>query len=156
MKKIGDYTIRGSVTTDREAHRLILFDGKFDTGYKVTSMTIFPSDLDDGTFRSVSVKLASDELNLTVSPAETFNCDSNSEIAWAQFQYDNSPASNPYYFGPSVFLDPDNFTIEDLYLYPSENSADASIKVNYIITLEKYDVTDWKGALTMVRNRSQG
>jgi hypothetical protein len=43
--------------------------------------------------------------------------------------------------------------IEDLYLMcVSANDTD---DINYMIKMEKYDITDWQGALGMVRNRSQ-
>ncbi len=156
MKKIGTYTIRGSVLTDRAAHKIQLFDGKFDTGYRLVSFEMFPSVLSSGTFTNVSGKLSTDELPLPTAAAEEFNADNNAEIAWSQFMYDATPASNPYFIGPSSVIDPDNLIVEDLYLYASENSASISdLKVNYVMTFEKYEFNDWQGALSMVRNRSQ-
>ena len=51
-------------------------------------------------------------------------------------------------------VDPDNMIIEDLYFSARFSAAD-TFRVNYMVTLEKYDISDWQGALTMVRNRSQ-
>ena len=42
--------------------------------------------------------------------------------------------------------------IEDLYIWANNAANDP---INYLIKMEKYDITDWQGALTMVRNRSQ-
>ena len=157
MKKIGTYTVRGSVLTDRAAHKIQLFDGKFDTGYRLVSFEMFPSTLDSGNFTSVSGKLSTAELPLPTAAAEAFNADNNAEIAWSLFFYDATPASNPFDLGPFTVIDPDNLIVEDLYLYVSENSYSAysDVKVNYIMTFEKYEFNDWQGALSMVRNRSQ-
>ena len=43
--------------------------------------------------------------------------------------------------------------VEDLYIYVREGGGAAGI--NYYIEMEKYDITEWQGALSMVRNRSQ-
>ena len=43
MKKIGEYTIKGSVLAEDSAtvpKRITLFDGRFDTGYRVTKFEI--------------------------------------------------------------------------------------------------------------------
>ncbi len=48
MKKIGEYTTRGIITSsDTESHKIQLFDGRFDTGYRVTSFKVSLSDRDN-------------------------------------------------------------------------------------------------------------
>ena len=43
MKKIGEYTVRGQIS-DGIVEKIILFDGRFDTGYRVTSFVVFGTD----------------------------------------------------------------------------------------------------------------
>ena len=49
-------------------------------------------------------------------------------------------------------IDPDNFVVEDLWVYVR---ASGNQPINYLITMEKYDTTDARGALAMVRNNAQ-
>ena len=60
--------------------------------------------------------------------------------------------SGDYTAGLTSIIDPDNMIIEDLYLVV--NAQDEG-NVNYMIQLQKYDISEWQGALSMVRNRSQ-
>lgn len=156
MKPISEYTVRGQAKCDRSAHKIQLFDGKFDTGFRVKSFKIWPVDIDNGTFYNFSGKLTTDEQFQSVSPATSFNAADNVEIAWSICIYDATPAANPYYAQPLEIVDPDNFVIQDLYIYMSENSPSTDQpEVNYLIEMEKYDTNEFMGALTMVRNRSQ-
>ena len=54
---------------------------------------------------------------------------------------------------PFNLVDRDNFIVEDLYVYVRSGTSAAA--VNYYIELDKYDTTDARGALAMVRNSSQ-
>jgi len=147
MKKVGEYTSRGQVP-DGE-HRIELFDGRFDTGYRVTRFVIAASNTAEDEVDFQSVKLAT-EPGLS---ADTWDWSDNREIAWSMFGYFANP-SNAAFGGPSSFteIDPENLIVEDLFLYVQSRNEDP---VNYIIEFEKYDITDWQGALAMVRNRSQ-
>ena len=53
-----------------------------------------------------------------------------------------------------AIIDPDNLVVEDLYVYV--RSATDDIPINYLVKLEKYEITDWQGALAMARDRAQG
>jgi hypothetical protein len=140
MKKIGEYTARGKIET-RTTKRITLFDGRFDTGYRIISFQVLPSDPDDAAADVVGV-LATEEGAATVA----WDLSDQRQIAWAGNKNDgySSTAMN--------VVDPDNFIIEDLYFH-GKNAA--TTHLNYIITMEKYDTTDWMGALTMVRNSAQ-
>jgi hypothetical protein len=140
MKKIGEYTARGKVA-DRTTKRITLFDGRFDTGYRVVRFQVLPDDPDVAATDVVGM-LATEESAATVA----WNLSDQRQIAWAGNKNDgySSTAMN--------VVDPDNFIIEDLYFH-GKNAASTSI--NYIITMEKFDTTDWMGALTMVRNSAQ-
>lgn len=147
MKKIGEYTTRGSILADDTYSRIILDDGSFQTGYRITEFVIAPNDLDNINARIYSAKLLTNDEQ---TPGVNWNWDRNEEIGWAQYSMDANNIN-----GPNVFslIDPDNLVIQDLYIIGSEYSSD--IKLNYFIRMEKYDITDSQGALAMVRNRSQ-
>lgn len=151
MKKIGEYTTRGSIQTDNSINRIVLFDGRFDTGYKVVEFVIAPHDMDSTTARNFTAKLMTDD---DAQSGINWNWDNNEEIAWAAAMYDaNSLAST----GQPLFnlVDPDNLVIEDLFIVADEGASAGDIRMNYFIRMEKYDISDTQGALAMVRNRSQ-
>ena len=151
MKKIGEYTSRGSIQTDLSINRIILFDGKFDTAYKVVRFEIAPHDMDNTALRMFSAKLMTDD---DAATGVNWNWDNNEEIAWANTGFDaNGPSSSlGSYFS---LVDPDNLVVEDLYILADETASSSDVKMNYYIELEKYDISDSQGALAMVRNRSQ-
>jgi hypothetical protein len=147
MKKIGEYTTRGSILADDTISRVILDDGNFKTGYKITEFLIAPHDMDNTNARIYSAKLL---VNDEQTPGLNWNWDRNGEIGWAQYSMDANSSNGPNQFS---LIDPDNLVIQDLYIIGSEFASD--IKLNYFIRMEKYDITDSQGALAMVRNRSQ-
>ena len=159
MKKIGEYTTRGTLVPDSSgaySERIDLFDGKFDTGYRVIKFKIFPSDMDQATFYGISGKLATDE---SVTDGATLNAGNNAEIGWTAFNYDATPTVTVGIVDmeTSGIVDPDNLIIQDLFVVAKQTQTTpiADLPINYVIELEKYDITDWQGALGMVRNRSQ-
>ncbi len=149
MKKIGEYTARGIITSsDTESHTIQLFDGRFDTGYRITSFQVAFSDRDNPDLFTASVKL------MTEPDANNryWNFANNTQIAWAACGWD---ANDRYALPTENLIDPDHMVIEDLYIGALVYDGQA-VEVNYLITMEKYDISDWQGALAMVRNRSQG
>ena len=147
MKKIGEYTMRGVLdTSDSTMDRLTLFDGRFDTAYKVTSFTVSFRDRASVTTESVSAKLSTENLQNN----KVWNWDDNREIAWASA---GAEADARELRTPDSIIDPDNMIVEDLFI-GAYSHTDSEL-MNYIIELEKYDISEWQGALAMVRNKSQ-
>jgi len=148
MKKIGEYTAKGIITSsDTEQYRIQLFDGRFDTGYRVTGFVVSLSYRDDASTINASAKLMTEQ-----SGGNTYwNWAKNSEIAWASAQAD---ANHPMPSNEYSIVDPDNMIIEDLWIGAMVYN-DQEVEVNYMITMEKYEISDWQGALTMSRNKSQ-
>ena len=148
MKKIGEYTVKGRLDK-LSSERITLFDGRFDTGFRIVKFEIAAKDVATGA--DAYAKLTTEEIDTSVAgDGDNWNWDSNLEIAWARWVM-AGPGTNG---AADSFIDPDNMIVEDLYIYSGTadpNPAD----VNYMIHLEKYDITDWQGALAMVRNRSQ-
>ncbi len=149
MKKIGEFTCKGRVDAMDVAAtspvRIILNDGKFTTGYRIVEFQVAPSDVDNSTAQQYVGKLSTAQDG---SDAKTWDWNSNVEVAWAMCGFDSNSAIQSV----SNWVDEDNLVIEDLYLYATEAS---DLAMNYIIKMDKYEFTDWRGALAMVRNRSQ-
>mgnify|MGYP003139776380 CR=1 FL=1 len=149
MKKIGTYTCRGQVTeAESEAGTpatVNLFDGRFDTGYKVTEFYVWGANASSSSNPDVSGKLATS--NNVESGVAFFNADDVREIAWG-----GSAGSTDTYFNapPGTVIDPENLVIEDLYVYARTSG---SVAVNYLIVMEKYEFNTWRGALAMAKDR---
>ena len=108
MKKIGQYTCRGILpTSDLDTHRISLFDGRFDTGYRVTRFDISVSDRDNSSTVIASGKLMTEPENNN----RTWNWGLNTEIAWASTSWDGN---DRYAVVKEAYIDPDNMVIEDL------------------------------------------
>ena len=149
MKRIGEYTCRGSVITDNAAHRIILDDGSFETGYRIVEFRIAPHDMDNLFTFNFTAKLMTDD---DTSTGLNWNWDDNAEIGWAAFAFDGNSTSTLFNFNQ---VDPDNLVIQDLFIRADEATGQDAKKVNYYIRMEKYDISDSQAALAMVRNRSQ-
>ena len=148
MKKIGEYTTRGTILSDNSINRIVLFDGRFDTAYKVVEFVIAEHDVDQTSGDNFSAKLMTDD---DAASGINWNWDNNEEIAWSRYGADANNFTNPNTFS---LVDPDNLVVEDLYIVADEGTGESK-KCNYYIRMEKYDITDSQGALAMVRNRSQ-
>ena len=153
MKKIGEYTARGVVSeTDTEAgtpQKIPLFDGTFKTGYRVTGFYIWGSDYSAGSSADCLGKLSKNDDGVT-SAANFFRADDDNQIAWAgqNGDVDSMPGNT------DTIIDRDNLIVEDLYVYARVRGPDTPI--NYLVELDKYEITDWQGALAMARDRAQG
>lgn len=134
------YTTRGKILAG-DVEKLKLFDGRFDSAYRIIDFSIAPQNI-LGSERA-SIKITTEE-----KPHSTdwFWAD-NREVGWAGF---NIPINSR--FGFYSRIDKDALIVEDLFL---DCSADSGEFVNYMITLEKVNISEWLGALAMVRNSSQ-
>lgn len=142
MKKIGEYTCRGFVNNG-STDKITLFDGRFDTAYRITKFVIFIYDPDNSGTDGYGI--------LSVEPdvgTEWLATDKN-QIAWASMPSNGSATGPPG--EPFNLVDRENLVVEDLYVYGEMNAAGAG--VNYYIEMDKYDISDWQGALTMARNK---
>ena len=152
MKKIGTYTIRGQ-TDENESESgfpktIRLFDGRFDTGYRVTKFQIFGASY-TGSSAFVIGKLATTD-NLNTTTTNFMNAGDVREIGWSVSAGATDGGAD--IFADSV-IDRDNMIVEDLFVYARGNNDAAP--VNYYIELDKYEFPSATGALTMVRNNAQ-
>ncbi len=145
MKKIGEpITMKGNAAYNT-IERITLFDGRFDTAFRVTSFQIAPVAPTDQV--EIICKVSTDHPGSF--SGTNWYWDNNEEIAWAGWGLPNGTYSGWY-----SNIDPENLVVEDLYLQAYSTSGESG-PVNYEITMQKYDISDWQGALAMVRNRSQ-
>jgi hypothetical protein len=143
MKKIGEYTVRGSAA-DNEVTRIKLFDGRFDTAYRVVKFVVAGLDMTSTSQTDVNGSLGTTE----DAPGSSWNWGDNRQIGWASLRgIESASVGDPF-----SLIDPDNLVVEDLFIYVNGNG---SSQINYYIEMEKYDITDWQGALAMVRNAAQ-
>ena len=50
-------------------------------------------------------------------------------------------------------VDPENMVIEDLFIYAAINTT-SDVNINYMIVMDKYEISDWQGALAMATERA--
>ena len=143
MKMIGEYTIQGTVAQST-TERIMLFDGRWDTGFRIKSITIGPQTPYGNNDCFLVAKTEDDGLL-----GEGWRWDDNRQIGWASWIADGVGTANT----DQGIVNPDNMIIEDLYLSAGANQAGNG--TNYLIRMEKYEFEDYEGAYAMVRNRSQ-
>lgn len=157
MKKIGEYTARGVVseddTTNGNPQKIPLFDGRFDTAYRVVDFRIWGTDWSSATNPDVIGKLSKNDVG-SAGAGAFMRADDNNQIAWAVSQGSSDAGGGPFNEGP--IIDPDNMVVEDLYVYARGLNTTTTDPINYLVVMEKYDISDWQGALTMARDRAQG
>tara|TARA_R100001086_G_C11801451_1_gene248949 strand:- start:484 stop:948 length:465 start_codon:yes stop_codon:yes gene_type:complete len=153
MKKIGEYTARGIVTEADTAagnpQKIPLFDGSFKTAYRVIEFQVFPANINNSTNPDVIGKLSKTKSG-NVTNVGFWRADDDNQIGWASVV---GGADNISY--DFNLVDPDNLVVEDLYVFGITAGSD-SAPINYLVRMEKYEITDWQGALSMARDRADG
>ena len=146
-RPVATYTAKGRVLHTGEV-KINLFDGRYDTGFKVIEFLAWSSDLGGSTAGDVAAKLCTESGSSTAT-GDFFDASDNRQIGWSSVNADQAAISS----GEAI-IDPDNLIIEDLYVV-GRTRAGGSTYVNYMIVMEKYNIDEWEGALGMVRNQSQ-
>lgn len=152
MKKIGEFTSRGvipsSLTRTGEPYRVRLFDGLFTTGHVVKDFKIWSTSYNSDSDADCIGKVSKSP-NSTTAANDFFRADDVNEIGWATSE-GASLSGNDAAFADSI-IDPENLIVEDLYVY-SRQSNDQ--EVNYLITMEKYEISEAHGAVAMSKERA--
>ena len=155
MKLIGQYTARGIVTEAETeagiAQKIPLFDGSFTTGYRITEFYIWGTNYGSTSQPDCIGKLSKNDDGATGS-SSFMRADDGNQLAWAWF---GASADSGADFGQKSIVDPDNLVVEDLFVYARSGSGSTS-NINYMVVMEKYEIDDWQGALSMARDRAQG
>ncbi len=152
-KYLGTYTSRGKLSEDDSERgaqvRIRLFDGVFDTAFVIKEFYIWGTNW-AGSSGPDGIGKLSTSPNISLSPADFFDAGDGRELAWAVTAGSlDSGASGP--FNPSI-IDPENLIVEDIWV--TVRGVTASADFNYLIIMEKYDITETLGAVSMARDRS--
>ena len=141
MKQDKILTLKGKILAG-DVEKITLFDGSFETAYRLLSIVITPQDI--LTSEQVSLKLMTEESAHNIQ----WFWAKNTEVGWAAW---NVPINSR--FGQFARVDKEALIVEDLFM---DASGDTGEFINYMIEMEKVKITSWKGALAMVQNKSQG
>ena len=135
--------LRGSIPLQTYDNKIQLFDGLFTTGFRVVEFRIIPRV--PSSVEEVQAILSTENQGAVPS---SFNFNSNENVAYAAWGVPNQTEFSDW----SLVIE-GNMVIEDLWI--SAYTTGDETNLNYYIVLDKYTFSDWNGALTMVRNRSQ-
>ena len=154
MKKIGEYTARGIVSEDDTSsgnpQKIPLFDGSFKTAYRVIKFDIWAATYSNSTNPDVIGKLSKNDDGAT-GTVNFFRADDDNQIAWAG----NIGSTDTFQIQQTGIVDPDNLVVEDLYVY-ARTAGDSNTAINYMVVMEKYEISESQGALLMARDRADG
>lgn len=140
MRK-GARTLRGRLNQN-EIRQLVVDDGIFTNGLRVTYFTVWSTDLDIGQ-TSVGVLSLSD----TILPTALLPANDPSCFAWALMTM-GAPALLEV--NAWERLDPDHIVNEELFIH---NRASTSLE--YLIIAEPYTMTEDEGVLQLVKGKQQ-
>jgi len=143
------YVLKGKIPGDYSTHRIMLFDGRFDTAWRVTQFIIAPERILNGD-ADVAAKLGTEDWEAT-QPAGEWLWEDPREIGWATWQNFGVRRSGGY----NAIIDPENLIIEDLFITCSIGTDAPDNLVNYMLVLEKYKITQSQGTITYIKNRGQ-
>ena len=136
------HTLRGVVGAQEE-FRIRLFDGRFDTGFRLLRIETMPITQTSGLESFIR---AYTEPGIGSVNGQTWDWSDNREVGWASGVSSGGNIQTNF-----SLVDKDAIIIEDLYLRGG-NAGDNM----YYIELEKVDISEAAGALALVRNKSQG
>tara|TARA_Y100000114_G_scaffold154223_1_gene175804 strand:+ start:1513 stop:1983 length:471 start_codon:yes stop_codon:yes gene_type:complete len=154
MKLIGKYTAKGIVTESETEgsipQKIPLYDANPSTAYRVVGFHIWGASYGSSTQPDCIGKLSKNDDGVT-SASNFMRADDNNQLAWGWFNATTDSGGDSM----ESIIDPDNLVVEDLYVYARSNSGSTS-SINYMVLLEKYEISEWQGALAMARDRAQG
>ena len=152
MKSLGTYVTRGAMrdnnlTTDTSrVLRIPLFDGRYDTAYVIRRFVIASQEPNNSGLDCSAVAMSALHIPVDTAGNLQWYWDDVRQLAWA-----SSFAGGGGTVEQSFDLaDNRTFIVEDLYLVGESNAAlGAGTFINYYLELEKFEITDWEGALAM-------
>lgn len=151
-KHLGSYTLQGSVRVeadDHEVQQIRLFDGRFDTAYRVTYFRIVGNSVYSSTSGDCVAILSTRDLTGQVATTNPFDLEDQSQIGWA---WHALAAESDVSFSEG-FVNRDNLIIEDLWVNVRLRASTGT--VGYYVELEKYRCGTDKGVLALIRNNQQ-
>ena len=112
-KYIGTFTARGKISENDSEQgrpaRVRLFDGQFDTAFKVIEFYVWGASTGGSTTGDCVGKLSTSP-NVESGPGDFFNADDAREFAWAYSEVGTDSGGG----GLDQIIDPENLLVEDL------------------------------------------
>ena len=150
MNIVGTYTCRGTIVPDlTNPKKITLFDGQFETGYRIKKFVVSPYDMDNTNIRTFAAKVATVD---SLDPRE-WNWEDEREVAWSWFGFDANASQAGQHFSQ---VDTERIIVEDVYVYSEEPAGSTTGFMNYFIEFEKIEIKDWEGALAMANDKAMG
>ena len=138
-----DHVIRGTVEANTEL-KLQLFDGNYDTGYRIKKFIIYPNtQIGVGNDAHAVLYTASGQ----VASGLDWDWGSQYQVGWAIGAASGTNSLDT----PNGFADPRAIIIEDLYIIA--NHPNAAGIVGYYIEFERVKMTEYGGVLQMIKQR---
>jgi len=142
-KRLGPVlTLRGRCPTNTANHKINLFDGKFSTGFKLISFEVVPQN-PQGDAQEASAMLFNRKQAGFLTVWDFADVE---QVGWSGWSI---PTANR--FGVWNRVDDETILVEDIFL--AIYAPGEARKFNYIIKLQKYDITEWEGALSLVSRK---
>lgn len=150
-KYIGQYTARGTITeNETEGNgpaRIRLFDGQFNTAFVVREFYVWGATYSNSSGPDVIGKLATSP-NCHDGPVDFMLAGDSREIAWSG----HNGGLDFMSAGEFHIIDPENLVVEDLWFYG--RGVTDTVNVNYMIVMDKYDITEALGSVSMAKDRA--
>ena len=142
-RKLGTVlTMRGVAMSLVGNHKLNLFDGRYDTGFKLISFEVVPQN-PQGDAQEASAMLFNRKQAGFLTVWDFADVE---QVGWSGWSI---PTANR--FGVWNRVDDETILVEDIFL--AIYAPGEARKFNYIIKLQKYDITEWEGALSLVSRK---
>lgn len=131
------HTLRGQLAAN-EMRRLILDDGMFTEGHRITSFEVFVTSL-SGSDDPQAILALSDKIGTSMDAGDS------RQIGWSI-----QAATNTTRIMSWNLIDPDHVVLRDLFI--RNISAD---ECNYIVTLEPVRISEDQAVLQLIKESSQ-
>ena len=125
-----------------DTKRLIMDDGKFTTGRRITKFEIWPDS--PSNTGEVGIIMS---LNDTVTPT-SFDASDSRQIAWGYRTADAAGVAGAFQF----VLDPDHIIVGDAFLTAVGTEG---VAINYVIQMEFEKISDTQCVLQLIKERQQ-
>ena len=139
--RTGARTLRGSLTGG-EIRQLVVDDGIFTNGLRVTYFSVWSSDIVSATSVIGCLSLSDIIIPATPLPANDPSC-----FAWSMMTF--GTVGDPQVSGWER-LDPDHIVNEELFIHNR-----AATQLEYLIVAEPYFMTEDEGVLQLVKGKQQ-
>ena len=139
--RTGARTLRGSLTGG-EIRQLVVDDGIFTNGLRVTYFSVWSPDIVSATSVIGCLSLSDIIIPATPLPANDPSC-----FAWSMMTF--GTVGDPQVSGWER-LDPDHIVNEELFIHNR-----AATQLEYLIVAEPYFMTEDEGVLQLVKGKQQ-